>query len=240
MVFGPLSAAAQPAIVAKPKADVAAAHFGAVLQQALGAIGQAGSYALDVESKWGAVADPQGPQGAHRYRLVWQAGKYRVEVQSPAAGAAELLCVNDGANVTTYFPARKLYSQHAIDSPQASLEANKMLALSLQGSAIDILLQRDVAGFVHTQASQLTDHGDVVLEGKKAHHFELVWSGAKVQLWFASEGVPLLLQFTRTTYVPTSAGERYEQVCTAKFKWQLGAKPGEGTFALQFPRMPAS
>jgi thiol-disulfide isomerase/thioredoxin len=236
VVLAPLSAAAQQAIVAKPKADVAAAHFAAVLQQALGAIAKAGSYALDVESKWGATADPQGPQGGSKYKLVCQANKYRVEVQSSAAQAAELLCVNDGAHVTTYFPARKLYSQHAVDSPQASLEANKMLAMSLQGSAIDILLQRDVAGFVHSQVSQLTDHGDTVLAGKKTHHFELLWGGAKVQLWFAAEGEPLLLQFTRTTFVPTAAGEKYEQVCTAKFKWQLGAKPAEETFALAIPK----
>jgi thiol-disulfide isomerase/thioredoxin len=56
-----------------------------------------------------------------------------------------------------------------------------------------------------------------------------------VQLWFAAEGPPLLLQFTRTTCVPTSATESYEQTCTAKFKWQLGAKPAADAFVLTVP-----
>ena len=110
-----------------------------------------------------------------------------------------------------------------------------MLALSLQGSALDILLQKDVAHFVHAQASGLKDHGETTLDGKKARHFELVWSGAKVELWFAAEGSPLLLQFRRTASVPTAAGQTYEMVCTAKYQWRLGDKPAAETFVLALP-----
>jgi hypothetical protein len=94
-----------------------------------------------------------------------------------AAESPELICVNDGAHVTTLFPVRGLYSRHAAASPQASLEANKMLNLSLQGSAIDILLASDVAGAVSKQASDLRDHGQTILDGKRAHHFELCGRG---------------------------------------------------------------
>src|SRR5439155_4858850 len=176
--------AQEHAVVAQHKPDAATAHFDAVLRQALGALVRAGSYAVDVESKWSAAGDTSGPQGGSRYRLAWQAGKYRVEVQSQAAQSSDLICVNDGAQLTTLYPARKLYSQHAADSPQATLEANKMLALSLQGSALDILLQRDVAHFVHAQANGLKDHGEALLNGKKTQHFEMLWNGAKVELWF--------------------------------------------------------
>ncbi|HZN35052.1 MAG TPA: DUF2092 domain-containing protein [Pirellulaceae bacterium] len=232
----PAAAQTKPAIVARKSSEQSAANFQAVMQQALGALARAGSYALDVQSEWGAVDDPNGPQGGSRYRLVAAGGKYRVEVRSPAAQAPELLCVNDGRQVTTLLPARGLYSQHAAGSPQASLEANTMLSLSLQGSAIDILLQPDVAGHVRTQASDLKDLGAGQLGSVKAHHFELVWAGAKVQLWFAAEGEPLLLQFRRTTCVPTGTSDFYEQECTAKFQWQLGVKPAEGTFALALPK----
>jgi hypothetical protein len=228
--------AQQNLIVAKPKADVSAARFDAVLQQALGALAKAGSYAVEVDSQWGAHAEANGPHGGSHYRLIWQAGKYRVEVQSQSASSPELVCVNDGQKVTTLFPARGLYSQHAANSPQASVEGNTMLSLSLQGSAIDILLQRDVAGFVRTQVAGLQDHGQVTLDGKKAHHFEVLWAGAKVQLWFAAEGEPLLLQFTRTTTVPTGENKTYEMVCTAKYQWKLGVTPAEGTFALSVPQ----
>jgi thiol-disulfide isomerase/thioredoxin len=233
--FAGAAAAQQPAIVAKSKPDPVTAHFDAVLRQALGALVRSGSYAVDVDSKWGVADDPNGPQGGSRYRLDWQAGKYRVAIQSQAAQSPDLICVNDGAQVTTLLAARKLYSQHAVDSPQATLEANKMLALSLQGSALDILLQRDVSHFVHAQASGLKDHGEALLNGKKTQHFELLWGGAKVELWFAAEGDPLLLQFTRTTSVPTGANQHYHMVCTAKFQWHLGNKPPEGTFTLAIP-----
>ena len=229
------ASAQERAIVAQPKVDVAAARFDAVLKQALGALAKAGSFAVNVESKWGAVGDPKGPQGGSRYRLVAQDRRHRVEIQSLTSPAPDLIWVNDGAQVTTYYPARKLYSQHPANSPQATLEANKMLGLSLQGSALDILLQRDVSQFVHTQASGVKDLGEGVLEGKKVNRFELTWQGAKVELLFAAEGEPLLLQFTRTTSVPVNEQQHYEMVCTAKFQWRLGEKPREGTFALALP-----
>jgi hypothetical protein len=209
------------------------------LGQALTALGGAESYALDVESKWGAADAAQAadaPGGSSRYKLTAQRGKYRVEVQSAAAQSPELICACDGTNVTTFFPARKLYSQHAVGSPQASIESNTMLAISLQGSAIDIMLQPDVAGFVRTQATDVHDHGQELLGKVKADHFELFWAGAKVELWFAAEGEPLLLQFTRTTCVPTADNDNYEQVCTAKFNWKLGAAPPEGAFAIELPK----
>ena len=232
------TAAAQtkPAIVAHRSPDQAAAHFQSVMQQALGALAKSGSYALDVTSEWNAVADANGPQGGSRYRLVAAGGKYRVEVQSKTAQSPELLCVNDGQQVTTLLPARGLYSQHAIGTPKASLEANTMLSLSLQGSAIDILLQPDVGGHVKTQAKDLKDLGDVQLDGVKAHHFQLLWAGAKVELWFAAQEQPLLLQFRRTTSVPTGKNDFYEQTCTAKFQWKLGVQPAAGTFALSLPQ----
>src|SRR5207253_1364604 len=132
---------------------------------------RAGSYAVDVDSKWSAAGADNGPRGGSHYRLMSQGGKYRVEVQSQAAQSPDLVCVNDGTQVTTLFPARNLYSQHAADSRQATLEGNTMLAMSLQGSALDILLQRDAAHFVHAQATGIKDHGPTTLNGRKARHF---------------------------------------------------------------------
>jgi peroxiredoxin len=236
VLAAPAAAQNRAPIVARRNSEQSAAHFQAVMQQALGTLARAGSFALDVESQWAAIDDPNGPQGGSRYRLIRAGSKYRVEVQSKSAQSPELLCVSDGQQVTTLLPARGLYSQHALGSPQASLEANTMLSISLQGSAIDILLQPDVAGHVRTQASDLVDFGETTLDKRRAHHFELMWAGAKVQLWFAADGEPLLLQFRRTTCVPTGDNDFYEQVCTAKFQWRLGVQPAAGTFALALPK----
>jgi thiol-disulfide isomerase/thioredoxin len=233
--FAAPTIAQERAIMAQPRVDASAAKFDGVLRQALGALVRAGSYAVEVESTWGAPAEPGGPKGGSHYRLVSQGGRYRVEVQSLEARAPDLISVHDGAKVTTFYPARKLYSQHAADSPQATLEANKMLALSLQGSALDILLQRDVAKFVQGQASGVKDHGDAILAGKRTRHFELLWAGAKVELHFAAEGEPLLLQFSRTTSVPVGVNQQYEMVCTANFQWRLGEVPRESEFAMALP-----
>jgi thiol-disulfide isomerase/thioredoxin len=227
--------AQEHSIRAQPKLDASAQHFDAVLKQALAALKSAGSFAVEVDSTWGATGDQHGPQGGGHTRLMSAGGRYRVEVQSKSAASPDLICVNDGAKVTTYYPARKLYSQHAVNEPEATLTGNKMLAMSLQGSAVDILLQPDVVGFVHSQASALTDGGDSVVDGKKAHHFELFWGGAKVGLDFAAEGQPLLLQFTRTTVVPAAMGQQHTMVSTAKFRWRLGERPNEAAFAISVP-----
>jgi len=239
LLVGFVAAAAagqEHAIVAQPKMDAATAHFDAMLKQALGTLARAGRYAVEVESKWGAAGEANGPQGGSHYRLVAEKNKYRVEVQSKGAATPDLVCVNDGERVTTLFAARKLYSQHAADSPQALLEANKMLALSLQGSALDLLLQRDVVHAVHAQASGVKDRGETLLDGHRTHCFELTWAAAKVELWFAAEGDPLLVQFTRTTSVPTGDNQHYQMVCTAKFQWRLAQTPAPGTFALAIPQ----
>jgi thiol-disulfide isomerase/thioredoxin len=222
-------------IRSQPKLDAAAAHFDTVLQQSLATLKTANGFAVEVDSTWNAKGDQHASLAGSYTRLISAGGRYRVEVQSKAASSPDLICVNDGTKVTTYYPARKIYSQHALNEPEASLAGNKMLAMSLQGSAVDILLQPDVAGFVHSQASALTDGGDSLVDGQKAHHFELLWAGAKVGLDFAAEGQPLLLQFTRTTVVPAAMGQHYTQVCTAKFKWRLNERPSDPAFVLAVP-----
>jgi thiol-disulfide isomerase/thioredoxin len=225
----------QPAAQPQVHVDAATAHFDAVLKQALASLARAKSYTVDVDSKWNSSADARGPQAGSHYRLVSSGGQYRVEVQSVTAQSPDLICVNDGAKVTTYYPARRLYSQHAADSAQATLDENKMLAMSLQGSALDILLERDVAHAVHAQASSIKDRGESIVAGKKAHHFELLWAGAKVELFFAAEGDPLPLQFIRTASVPIGANQHYQMICTASYRWRLGESAPAGTFTIQLP-----
>jgi hypothetical protein len=228
--------AQQPQQPPHPVLDPATARFDATLKQALATLTRAKTYTVDVDSKWNATADSHGPQAGSHYRLMSESGRYRVEVQSSTSQSADLVCVNDGAQVTTYYPARKLYSQHAVESIQATLDENKMLAMSLQGSALDILLAGDVAFAVHSQASSIKDRGEAMVGGKKAHHFELLWAGATVDLYFAADAEALPLQFVRTSSVPTGNGQHYKMVCTANFQWRLGGTSPAGAFAVAVPR----
>ncbi|MEX2176107.1 MAG: DUF2092 domain-containing protein [Pirellulaceae bacterium] len=242
-LVGLLATPATAQIIATPKAQASAADsaagaakLNAVVGQALQFLGQAENYVLTVESKWQASGDAPGQAGQSNYRLVSQGKKHRIEVQAADAKSPQLVCVNDGQQVTTLLVAQGLYSQHAVGTPQASLESNQMLAQSLAGSAIDILLQPNVGQYVHAQASGIVYHGVAKLAGQPCHRFELEWSGAQVELWFAAEGDPLLVQFVRTAAVPTSEDDCYELVHTARFAWQLNAKFQRDPFALALPR----
>ena len=213
----------------------AAARFEAVIGQALQFLGKAESYVLTVDSQWRSTGDDSGQSGRSHYRLSARGKQHRIEVRSDRAGPPQLVAVNDGQHVTTLLASQKLYSKHAVDSPQAGLESNQLLAQSLAGSAIDILLQPNVAGYVQAQATDLAYHGQQELGGKPSHHFSLVWAGAKVELWLAAVGDPLLLQFVRTASVPISDEACYEMIHTARFQWQLNADLPADTFAVALP-----
>jgi thiol-disulfide isomerase/thioredoxin len=190
---------------------------------------------LTVQSQWKANGDAPGQEGQSNYRLLARGKQHRIEVQSQGAQSPQLVCVNDGKHVTTLLGSQGLYSQHAVGSPQASLESNQMLAQSLAGSAIDILLQPNVGEYVHAQATAVKYFGEEQLGKQKCHRFQLQWAGAEVELWFAAAGDPLLVQFVRTACVPTSESQCYEMVHTARFQWKLNAQLPADTFALKLP-----
>lgn len=237
IVARPLSAATQEgatqAGTSTTNADVA--KLNSVVGQALQFLGKADNYVLTVESRWKASGDAPGQEGQSNYRLTARGKQHRIEVQSRGAPAPQLVCVNDGNTVTTLLATQGLYSQHAVGSPQASLESNQMLAQSLAGSAIDILLQPNVGEYVHAQATGVKYAGQEKLDQQMCHRFELQWAGAKVELWFAAAGDPLLVQFIRTASVPTSKTECYEMVHTARFQWKLNAQLPAGAFTLELP-----
>jgi hypothetical protein len=234
-----LASSASAEIVAKRNTGSTAndaANFEATLTKALRFLGQADNYVVRVETHWKASGDAAGQEGKNNYRLIAAGSKYRVEVQAAAAAAPQLVAASDGQHVTTLLTSQSLYSQHAAGSPQASLESNKMLAMSLAGSAIDVLLQPNVGQVVQAQASHVRDLGEATLGQVRTRHFQVDWAGAKVELWFAAEGDPLLVQFTRTACVPTGDDACYEMVHTARFAWQLNARLPEGVFAIGLPK----
>jgi thiol-disulfide isomerase/thioredoxin len=238
-VASPLAAqiVAKPQSQRKPSNPAAdAAKFDAVLGQALQFLGKAETYVLTVDSQWKASGDQAGQEGRSHYRLLARGKQHRIEVRSADAKSPQLIAVNDGQHVTTLLGSQKLYSQHPVGSPQASLESNQLLAQSLAGSAIDILLQPNVGQYVHAQATDLAYHGQEQLGDRQCHRFSLVWAGAKVELWLAAEGDPLLVQFVRTACVPTSDDSCYEMVHTARFQWELNAALPADAFAVALPK----
>ena len=214
-------------------ADVA--KLNSVVGQALQFLGKAENYVLSVESKWKASGDAPGQEGQSNYRLLARGKQHRIEVQSQGAQTPQLICVHDGQHVTTLLANQGLYSQHPAGSPRASLESNQMLAQSLAGSAIDILLQPNVGEYVHAQATAVKYLGEDQLGKQKCHRFHLQWAGAEVELWFAVAGDPLLVQFVRTACVPTSDTECYEMVHTARFDWKLNTRLPADAFNVKLP-----
>jgi hypothetical protein len=234
IVAQPQATRAGPSPAASIHAD--AARLSAVVGEALAFLAKADNYVLTVESQWKASGDVPGQSGQSNYRLLARGQQHRIEVQSQGAAAPQLIHVSDGRQVTTLLVAQGLYSQHAIGSPRASLDSNQMLAQSLAGSAIDILLQPNVGEYVHAQATAVKYLGERALGKQRCHQFQLEWAGADVELWFAAAGDPLLVQFVRTACVPTSETECYEMVHTARFRWQLNAKLPADAFTVKLPQ----
>lgn len=239
LILAGLASPAAGQVITAKRADAVnagAAKFDEVLGKALKFLGGAETYVLDVQSEWKASGDAPGQQGQSTYRLLAdKAGRHRVEVRASTAAEPQLVYVNDGKQATTLLAAQGLYSQHAAGSPQASLESNTMLALSLAGSGIDVLLQPNVSQYVQTQATDIRYLGEKSLGKEKTHHFEIWWAGAKVELWFATGSEPLLRQFTRIATVPTGDNECYEMVHTARFAWKLGARLPADAFVVALP-----
>lgn len=221
---------------AAPAASTDVAQFEQTLGAALQFLAQAENYVVRVDTHWKASGDAPGQEGKSNYRLISAGGKYRVEVQSAGVQTPQLVSSSDGEQVTTLLTTQAIYSQHAVGSPQATLESNKMLAMSLAGSAIDVLLQPNVGQFVQSQASHVQDLGQAMLGNVRTRHFQVQWAGAQVALWFAAEGDPLLVQFTHRSCVPTGEGAQYEMVHTARFAWQLNARLPQGTFTIGLPK----
>ena len=155
-----------------------AAHFDQTLGAALAFLGRAENYVVRVDTQWKATGDAAGQEGQSKYRLIAQGAKHRVEVQAAGVAAPQLISVSDEKHVTTLLTSQGLYSQHTAGTPQASLESNKMLALSLAGSALDVLLQPKVDQFVRGQVSHVNDLGLATLGTQKTRHFQVEWAGA--------------------------------------------------------------
>lgn len=211
--------------------DHSQATFEQVLSQTAAFLRE-GAYRVEVASQWKSAGTAQGGSGASTYRLwVERPAKFRIEIQSSAAPQPELLCACDGNAVTTLLAARKLYSK----SPAANgLQNNTLLAMSLAGSGVDVLLQPNLVAFVHSQVTGVK-HAKTVKDGQPLHHFRMQWAQGDLELWIAAEGPPVPKQFRRTVVVPAPDGSQYTLTTTTQWTWQIGEPIPAETFAISLP-----
>ena len=232
--------AAQPAPQAGPaiardltQASADQHKFDEVLAECVRFLRTAPVYKLDVTSDWKTA---RGAEGKNHYTMVHQRPDlYRVEVQSGFSKTPDLICVNDGQQVTTLHDAQLLYSQHPVGA-EGELTHNVMLAQSLAGSGIDILMQPNLLDFVHAHATGVKYVGLESLDNVRCHHFHMQWEQQQVELWIGAQGAPLLKQFSRTTLVNIAADNQFQLVGTSKLNWKIGGAVPEGTFQLNLPR----
>jgi peroxiredoxin len=224
-------AAPAGAQVATSEIDHSQATFEQVLSRTAAFLHE-GAYNVEVASQWKTSGTAQGASGASTYRLwVERPAKFRIEIQSAGAPAPELLCASDGEVVTTLLAARKLYSK----SPAASgLQHNTLLAMSLAGSGVDVLLQPNLVAFVHSQVTGVK-HAQTVKDGQPLHHFRMQWAQGDLELWIAAAGPPVPQQFRRTVVVPAPDGSKYTLTTTTQWKWHVGESAADGKFAVQLP-----
>ncbi len=229
---GPIFAQQRAPLTAQPAVPTDLARFDAVLTQAARFLSSQKAYSVNVHSAW---KTSRGAEGQNAYWLtVEQPGKYRVEVQSGVGNAPEVFCVSDGTKETTLLTTRNLYSR--LPSASSGLQRNKLLAMSLAGSGLDVLLAPNVVAAVHSQVSDVKYLGTAQVGGAPAHGFQMAWAGQTVKLYFAAQGDPLLRQFVRKTEVATGADSKFEMEAVANLNWKLNPKLAADTFALAIPQ----
>ncbi len=226
---GPAPAAAQT----MAQASVDQAKFDEVLAECVRFLRTAAIYKLDVTNEWKTA---RGAEGKNHYSMVHQRPDlYRIEVQSGFSKSPDLICANDGTQVTTLHDSQLLYSQHPAGA-EGELTHNVMLAQSLAGSGIEILLQPNLVEFVHAHATGVKYIGLEMLDNVRCHHFHMQWGQQQVELWIGAQGAPLLKQFSRTTSVNIAVDNQFQMVATSKLNWKIGGTIPEGTFQINLPR----
>ena len=209
------------------------AKFDEVLAECVKFLKNAPNYKLEVTNDWKTA---KGAEGQNHYKMVHaRPNLYRIEVQSGFSKTPDLICANDGQQVTTLHDAQLLYSQHPVGE-EGELTHNVMLAQSLAGSGIEILMQPNLLDFIHAHATGVKYVGLEMLENVRCHHFHMGWGQQQVELWIGAQGAPLLKQFSRTTQVNIAADSQFQMVGTSKLSWKIGGAVPDGTFAIELPR----
>jgi thiol-disulfide isomerase/thioredoxin len=209
-------------LTARPAMLTDQTRFDTVVAQAAKFLSTQKAYSVTVHSAW---TTSRGAEGQNAYWLtVQQPNKFRVEVQSGAGNEPEMICVSDG----------NLYSR--LPAATSGMQRNKLLAMSLAGSGLDVLLAPNVVEAVNRQATDVKYLGIAEIGGGKAHGFQMAWAGQTVQLYFAAEGDPLLKQFVRKTEVATGADSKFEMQAIANLSWKLNPPVGTETFTLSVPK----
>ena len=212
------------------------ATFDEVLEETARMLATLKSYRVDVEGTWESEGQEPAACGSSKHTLiVQQPRKFRIEATASEKAEPDLVCVSDGQKSTTLLAARKIFSQSPVISAQNKVATNTMLAMSLAGSGIDVLLQPDLVNFMHSRATGIKHVGDTKIEDTRCHHFEMMFGEHHVQLWVSAEEHPLLLQIVRRTTVPLGEGKSYSLVATSKLKWTLDKTYPEETFAIAIP-----
>ncbi|QDU31731.1 Thiol-disulfide oxidoreductase ResA [Anatilimnocola aggregata] len=221
----------KPAAYAQASADQH--KFDEVLTEAVRFLRTTPSYKLDVTNNW---KTSRGAEGKNHYTMVYQRPNlFRIEVQSGFSKSPELICVNDGQQVTTLYDLQLLYSQHPVGE-QGELQRNVMLAQSLSGSGIDILMQPNLLEFVHAQVSAVKYAGIEPIDNVRCHHFQMQWGQQRVDIWIAAQGEPMLRQFVRTTEVNIGPDNQFQMIATSKLNWKIGGQIPADAFQISLPR----
>ncbi len=197
---------------------------------------EAGSFTADVVSQW-ETAGGGDAKGTNVFRVAVQAGgKLRVEAGSAEAGEAQFVCVSDGRGITRLLRSAKLYSQHEAATTLDELQHDSMTLQSLAGSGVEFLVRPQFRAQLIAQIRSVEDAGREKIDNVDTRHFRLTLLDKQVyDLWFTTGEQPVLTRLVTTTAIPIDSERVIRLTTTGAFKWQVGVKHPEGTFALEIP-----
>jgi thiol-disulfide isomerase/thioredoxin len=227
------------AVKAKPKTEqvetAGEAAFEKVVGEAAKYLASSPGYTVDVAVNW-SIGEAKGK---NRFLLARKTPvSFRVEAHPGDVKTAALITAGNGKTITTYLPAKELYSVHPLDPKDPFLKHNAMLSQAIEGSGIELLLNPHVEDFVSTHVGDIKDLGIKTFAKQKAHGFSMKWGARDVEAWIAAEGPPLLIGFKRISAAPALEGDDAPppQVLDAVLTWNVEDVPGDKTFTVDVPK----
>ena len=189
--------------------DGAVKRLDEVLVRALKLFRDSPTSQVETTTRWSLAGTPPRA-GITRCKLgVAKNGAYRLEVSADSSRAAKLVCVSDGQQTTRLYTTDSLAIFSKNNGRLAQVLDDVLTDNSLKGTGLNIVLRPDVREFVLESATDIQDHGEEEIKGRKADHFSAGWiGGSKIDFWVSTGERPVLLRWKRVMQIESGAGPR--------------------------------
>lgn len=230
----------EPKVKAKPAAEPTAAQtaLADTVRAGQKALRASKAYTVAVESKWTHTGGKRELTGTTTLTArVEGTTKLRIDLGAVGDTDPHLVVSADGAAITRFFPAAKLYSVTPYTgSPLDGLQTDGVTVTALRLADIDFLVRPDVLGVLFAQTLSVDDLGTSDDKGRPLRGFRLkLVSDKTVTVRFTTGDAPLPVEIRSDLDVHVGDQKKHTRTAVTALKWDLAAKPDPAAFAVKVP-----